>query len=377
MSQKAYNTITLRRLPSGETVNIALSSNRSLTILVSKTTRKQSPVLSNDSPIILTPRVYSTTGNTAELTDIHWTMNDIDVAASLGSIATVNPVTGTLTIHKSPIGVVVQDNALSPVIIKFSATAKINGHNYKVEKLTSLDFPEVSENSYWGSIEASNGTTLDDDNKSTTLTPRLYLNTELVTDYTVKWFKTGGNADGTDQELKTSEPNKWTLTGKTLTVYRDGVDSAAHFECHFYTQADGEVEAEGVAIIDIADSIQVILSGDTYISENDDAKITIRAVDTKTQADYHITKDDVRVVVTDSLRQRTYNAAYYSLTSDGSGTALFAMNERYWRVPYSDFQKVNEWAVVGKTSAADTLTSSLTDATRCEIILLVEVTLNI
>ena len=60
MSQTAYQTVTLRRLPSGDTIQISISTKQSLTILVNKDSKVQTPQLSAQNPFILTPKVYGT-----------------------------------------------------------------------------------------------------------------------------------------------------------------------------------------------------------------------------------------------------------------------------------------------------------------------------
>lgn len=367
MSQTAYQTVTLRRLPSGDTIQISISTKQSLTILVNKDSKVQTPQLSAQNPFILTPKVYGTSGTVAIISEAKWTMDGKDIPST---IATWNNL-GELTIFASPI----DTSNVHPFNLTFKAKATLNGHIYDVEKSTNLNCVEVSENSYWGAIEASNGTTLDENNAQTELVPHLYLGNNEVdkSKYTVKWYKTKA---GGDEAITASQKDYWTLSSNgTLTVMRDGVEGAAHFEAHFYIGGQ-EVEAEGVALVDVADVFQIDVQGDTYASENGEITLTVKGYNSKTGAKIPITS--ISLVATDSIRERTYNDAYKgSVTINTDKTATIKVQERYWRVPWGDQQVIGQWCICGDSAADDKYTTNISEATKCEMILLIGATAEI
>jgi len=357
MSQQAFTTVTLRRLPQGETLQITISGNKSLNILKDKDSGAETPALSSQNPLVLTPKVYGTSGTQADISEASWKMDGAAVPSAVGSYTNQ----GVLTITSSPIGKV--GTSVHPITLLFKAKATLNGHVYDVEKTLVLNCAETSANSYWGAIEASAGTTLDETTGQTVLTPQLYLGTAKVDEskYSVKWYKTAVGSDTLVADTK------------TLTVTRSMVDTSAHFEAHFYV-GDSEVEAEGVSIIDMTDELQLSVEGDTYAQDNGSVSVKVRAYSKKTGAKLNISS--VEVVASDTIRQRTYHQDYVS-KSIADGIATVTMQEQYWRVPYADQQVKGEWAICGDTASADTKTTNISKATKCEVTLLLGVSVNL
>lgn len=198
---------------------------------------------------------------------------------------------------------------LDPDTFTCKATISVNGVEYKLERAISATLLPLSSNGYVVTVSGSNGTALDSDTTSTTLTATVYYGGEESGSLTYQWYK-GGTAISS-------------ATSKSLAVSRDDVDWEQLYRVVVKDTNGNTVGIGGIQVTDQADNyaLQASISGE--ISSSTPATVKMQLRQRKSAAD----------AWTDLGVAATYKAAVYdvadtdtkdltsgTLGSDGSGS---------------------------------------------------------
>ena len=367
--EKVTGSVSIHRLRTGETVQLYLSADRGLYQLVSGNVAtpdwtSNSPTITPEIPNqkILHPAWYKDGQIIAGWYKEGNTWKEKATAAGYSFIYT-DQKQGALTITKSP----VDFSALRNINYTFRCEVSVNGGTpQSIERTIMVTVHNGGENSYWGNINAPrtvlSGTSGDE--YSTTLTPVLYLGSEVITNFDVIWKRTSDNVTITNA----STIEGLQLSGKNLIVNRKGVNGAAHFTCTFLVGGT-EVEAEGIQIADKSDNYYINLDGanDVYVG----GKVDITPTLVETENGTAVAVKEWQCVVTDSVRINKYPASMYTFNSK---SGVFSMNESNMYVPNvaSATMATQPWLKTdvlqsdGKTYK-DVPVNSQSDATPCDI----------
>lgn len=297
----------------------------------------------------------------------------------------LNSSTGALTFTASP----VDRDEIRNIIYTFKCDVNVGGKVETIERSISVLVHEGGENSYWGQIDAPRGTVLGEviegngstsTNSFVTLKASLWCGATSIdkSQFTVEWYKTAGyfnSSTGQYEDMKISDTtNTYALqdNGKTLVVYRDGVDSMAHFECRFFCNGV-HVETEGIQVVDNADMYFISVSGDKNVYTDSNTQVQLVAGVYKHGNNTLVSASSWNAVVTDSERMGEYentdDHTFYQITRQSDGTGLFKMNESNMLVPNTGSDKaVKPWIICGASQAQDTSTATASQATKCDVV---------
>jgi len=342
MSNNVLGIVSIHRLRTGATVQLYLSSDKGLYQNVAGKNIVPNWSESSNQPTI-TPHI---TGVDARaISDRKW-YNENGTEVTTDSIHQVNSATGTLKFVNTPVRTPYHN-----LTYTFKCKITQGGTPSIIERSIMVMVNEGGENSYWGNINAPEGTVMGEilsgstttEKKTVTLTPTLWSGANAVSDadYTVKWYKTAGtkkeNGSYEDLEITQGANNSdgetiYALSGKSLIVGRDAVDGMAHFECRFFVGGNF-VEAEGIQIADNADEYFIVIDGDknVYTDQGGTAKLTAGVYKHKTN-DF-VACNTWDAVVTDSVRMNEYVKGTHYTIQPSSGKGLFTMNESNMYVP--------------------------------------------
>lgn len=380
-NQKVQGLVTIHRLRTGKTVQLYLDVKGGLYQAVSLSGVCTPDWTVESNRPVITPAV---TG--AQMSNPRW-YKDMPANTPVSGRSAYQVTSGTdynidsagkLKFLKSP----VDRNNIHNITYTFICDVSTGGTTEEVQRTIQVICRQGGENSYWGQIMAPEGTTLGRvlnaqselvDRNSTTLTPALVQGTGDVTNFTVKWYKSGAGAGGTDVEIKdNTSVTGCTLSGKNLIVGRDAVDSMAHFECHFYVN-NVLVEAEGIQIADNADEYFINVSGDKNVYTDSNGTVRLVAALYKAGDNSFVQCDTWKAVVSDSERMNEYDLADYHIeTGSASGEehrGVFTMSEAKMYVPNTGDKKEagKPWLKCGDSAAQDVAVSDIKQATPCDV----------
>ena len=224
------NSLTVKRLRSGDTFFISIGSSQPLFQAVDPDTGSLTPDWTvPDNQPVLTPQVTSARGNTVTLGAHQWKYNTSALnfnGAVSGDWRTdstgkfqMNTVTGALRIIAN---LASKDNQASDTLT-YSCTASSGGVDYQLTKSIDIQIQPMGSSSYIGTINATSEQ-LTENVKSTAVMTKLYLGGTEQTGYVVKWYK--------DDTLWSDK------SGATITVTRSDVDGTQLIIAEFYKSAD-------------------------------------------------------------------------------------------------------------------------------------------
>lgn len=138
-------------------------------------------------------------------------------------------------------------------IIRCSLTATINGSELDVYGTISVNKEISSISAYLGEIASDNGAAFSDVITSLNLTANLRLGGQLVSDYTVEWYRVvPSDDDGTPDGLESLGK-----TGKTITVTKDEVNLREVILARFKVGSSTQYE-DTVTLVDLSDPYEIV-----------------------------------------------------------------------------------------------------------------------
>lgn len=289
MQQTAVGSITIKRLRTGDSLQLTLSCPKSLFQIVDDNGNNPTPdwtTVANQPTI--TPIITSLRKQKITLVSCKWSLDGNEVA-SISSSGQTQVVTGyaiTPVSTSNPFGnLTIKTNMPSSAgaythVLTYEASV-LTGNNTTPDTITlskDIEVRRLSSSAYWGQIQSSNGDVLgieDSSGKqieSTTLVPHLYQGqTEMTSGFTVQWYKVqgGGSPDYNNDPpiTATNSGEDVYLNGTNLVVKRAGVNGMAYFICRFFVSGS-DVESAGIAIKDNADTFMIVISGDSQVDAN-------------------------------------------------------------------------------------------------------------
>lgn len=359
------SSITIKRLRNGDSLQMTLSSNKSLLQIFSANTNAFTPdwTVAANQPV-LTAQVRSILGNAVSIVAAKWTIGSANslllykagYASSVGASGTsaVNSATkgvyqaalstsgsgnSTLRIAGRPIS----DTSLAAnVTITCSLYVSINGNEpVEVSKSVEIEYRSLASGGYKGWISASFngndvGLVLTDDIPSLTLEPHLSdVDGELDSSkFSVVWYK---EVAGEDSPLTSNAT--YTKTGNKLVVKRENVDGKAVFYCKFtLTGSSSDCEADYVEIVDDTDDYQIVLNpASPQVGLNQDIVITPHIYNVRTGT----------LVNAKSWTVEVKNSETMAVVSTGfsvnSNTGVFTMNEANMYYNGQEYDPVVTW----------------------------------
>lgn len=249
----AQNSITVKRLRSGDTLFITIENNGiPLFQSVDPVTGSVSPSWTvPDNQPVLTPKVTSARGNTVTLSSHQWKYNDNALNFN-GAVSEdwrtdstgrfqLNTTTGALRIIAD---LASKENAAADTLT-YSGTATSGGVDYPLSKSVDVQIQNVGASSYFGTINAASEQ-LSESVASTTVTTQLFLGGTKQTEYAVKWYK--------DDTLWSDKGN-----AASITVNRGDIDGTQLIIAEFYKSASDTtpIFRAGIRIIDTLDDYHV------------------------------------------------------------------------------------------------------------------------
>lgn len=250
----AQNTITIKRLRSSDSLSLSFDSN-SVPLFqgVDEKTGTVSPDWTNtDNQPIRTPKVISARGLGVTLSAHTWTYNGLTLnfnGATDGDWITDS--TGKFMMNSSTGAIKIIANLASTTNIAndtlvYSCTATVAGVEYSLTKELPITIQSVGSNSYYLAILATTEQ-LTSSVTSCTLSTKLYVSGNEVSDYYIKWYK---------------DDTAWTDKNgsKSIAVTRDDVDGAQLFIAEVFKSSNSlqVIARSGIRIIDTADEFQVV-----------------------------------------------------------------------------------------------------------------------
>lgn len=287
MSLSAQNSITVKRLRTGDTLFLTIENNgvplyQAVDSVTGVVTPSWGTGDGQQTPI-LTPKVTSALGNVVTLSGHSWSYNGTALTFS-GEVVTIGGVsyakaaenaslamnadTGALAVVGDLAGL---DNMASDTLV-YEGTATCAGVEYQMTRSVDIQIQDGGASAYYGTINASTEQ-LTASVTTSSLATHLYLGGTEVTGYAVKWYK--------DDELMSDK------SGPTITVGKSDVDGTQLFVAEFYKTAEdtNPVFRAGVRIIDTNDDYQVQhryvnVASDGTVSQSSSASPARREVDT-------------------------------------------------------------------------------------------------
>lgn len=319
---EVQGSILLRKLRTGQTAQVSISTTKQLFQLYSTTESGTTCVPDfGDNNVKCSVNVV---GTGVEVVSVEWRINGTAATAISGCSVSSNVLTiatnlaallgytsGTLTAN-----VTLRDTA--------SQTETV------VTKTEPIRIQQATSSGYIVMIDATQ--TWVDGSHNATLTATVYNNGSEQTigqgGLTVKWF--AGNATTTNKG-----------TSKTLTVTPDDVNGAQLFVCRAYSGGD-EVDAEGVTVIDNSDEYHIACDATQYTSSTDTTGST---------------QGNVTSVNVDDGTYST-KAAFKVLDTNGNEVTATGWK---CRKMHADTMKYISGSSASATSTADTDTDNATD----------------
>lgn len=381
MANQVSGLVSIHRLRTGSTVQLYLDVTKGLYQMVTGSVITPDWSQTENQPVI-TPNVTGAT-----LSNPRW-YKDMPAGTSTSGRDGYRVVNGSdyrieangrLQFLKSP----VQLNNVHNITYTFICDVTTGGTTEEIQRTIQVLCRQGGENSYWGQILAPQGTTLGQvigsdgrltERTSTELTPKLIQGSSEVSNFNVKWYKTGAGNNGADKEITSNTSiSGCTLSGKKLIVAREAVDSMAHFECHYYVNGV-LVEAEGIQISDNADEFFINVSGDKNVYTGSNVAVKLVAGVYKSADNSFVQCDNWAAVVTDSERMNEYNSDDFSIETGAGSEAhrgVFSMSESKMYVPntsngaYKDTSK--KWLKCGDSASGDVAVANTSEATECDV----------
>ena len=257
MSNNIQGSLTVRRLRSGDSLSLYLSSSVDLYQGVDEGTGTISPdwTVAANQPVI-TPTASSMRGSAVTLSNFVWknggstitfgtASNGWKTSTSPAGVYMLNEATGALKIVKN----LASKTNIANDILTFSCTATVAGVEYAISKDITVRIQTVGASSYAASISATS-IVLDQNTPESTLTVKLQLGTNWLTTFYTKWYKD-------DEFLSTLSSS-----AKTITVDRDDVQGSQLYICECYSDSarTNKVAQHGIVIYDDADEFKIILA---------------------------------------------------------------------------------------------------------------------
>lgn len=254
MSYSAQGNLTIKRLRNGDSLCLTLELNGiPLYQGIDKDTNVATPDWSQaaNQPII-TPKATSVRGNTVTLSNFGWAYNGVALVfngAVSGNWKTDS--TGKFSIETTTGALKIINNLASDIntandSLTFSCQASVGGTEYNLNKSIDVIIQMSGANSYFGSVMASTEQ-LTSSVTTATLTTKLMLSSQDVSEYYVKWYK--------DDTLWSDKNGQ-----KSISVGRGDIDGTQLFIAEFYISSSDSspVFRTGIRVTDTLDEMQVI-----------------------------------------------------------------------------------------------------------------------
>ena len=337
----SYGTVTVRKLRTGDNINISFGVDNGLVIFYKTNPEKIITDWSDaqNRPTI-TPSVTSQRGKNITVGSHLWYINGTLIQFDNNTHKSVAPYANKFQLNESTGALTCLDADLfgSPrlfhnIMLTYKCSVARAGINtpQSVDKSCEIEVIEAGANSYWGGIVTTGSTSLSSDNPSVDLDAVLYYNGSKITDssaYSVVWY-----VNGTAVTSSISGQLVISNDRKKLTVYRDGVNGMAHVVAKFLVNGN-EVEGAGITVRDDSDAIQVIVPDEVYVEEGGTLSIEPRVYNQEQQSYVTATRWDVEIrnnytedVVWDSSDPLTPDPP--AGVTFNSSTGAFTMLEEY------------------------------------------------
>lgn len=280
MKYSAQNSITIKRLRTGDSIYLTLELNgKPLYQAVDEKTGRVMPDWSIDSnrPII-TPKASTTRSSKISLTYHSWTYNGIVlnfngetsgnyILDSTGKFG-LNSLTGALKIFSN----LASSENYANDTLKYDGIAVVEGLEYKLSKTMDIQIQKLGASSYYGFIVADT-MQLDSSVPKATLRTELWLAASPVSSYYVKWYK--------DNQIWTNK-----IGMSTIEVNREDIDGQQLFIAEFYLNSsdDNYVYRAGITVIDTLDEIILapyISSSNKEVDSGMPVEVKARIIKTK------------------------------------------------------------------------------------------------
>lgn len=301
IDQKAVQgSVTLRKMKSGATASISLSSDRQLFQLYMKNTAGGydfAPAWSQsaNAPTIKVNAATSS-GSQIIITDVQWKINGQLVSTFLTSNEyeiTAGP-DFTLKIKANIAGQNRLNFNSGTLLAEITFKDGIDGTPQRVDKTEIIRVQEASESGYTVFLHTNNKDYVDADattpvDRNTTIYAEcLYGLADATDDVTFYWLKSVGEA---------VTPST-TPSGKIYNVTPDDVDGTQLFVCRAFA-GGSEVDAEAILIRDIGDPLQIRASaqqknGSTYSGnvQNNVSTVDVAESNDSTEITFEVVKKD-------------------------------------------------------------------------------------
>lgn len=302
-------SILLRKLKTGQTAQVSISTTRQLFQLYTKTEDETTCVPDwSENNVECSVNVV---GTGVAVSTVTWYINDTPCTSM--SQCTVS--SNVLTIKDNLVETL---NYISGTLKAVVSLKDASGNDVSVTKTEPIRIQQATTNGYIVMIDA-NRTWVDGSNNAT-LTASVYNNMSLQTiggDLAVKWF--AGNAS-TKSVGETS----------TLEVSPSMVNGSQLFVCRAYAK-DTEVDAEGVTIIDNSDEYHISSDVTMYTSSSDASGSTQEnATSVNVGEEYTLAKVAFKVldksgntITASDWKCRKYHADTMKIISGSSSSATY------------------------------------------------------
>ena len=278
----AQGSITVKRLRNGDSLFITIGNNG---IPLYQGVDSESGVVrpnweeAVNQPVLI-PQVTSTRGFSVTLSNHSWEYNGVTLifnGATSGEWTTDSTgkfqmsTNGSLKIIKNLASKI---NIANDSLV-YSCIATIAGVEYPLTKSVDVVIQNIGASSYYGTILATTEQ-LTEEITTTTITTKLYLVAEEVTEYYIKWYK--DNTEWTDKAGQ-----------KQITVGRSDVNGTQLFIAEFYknSQDTDPVYRAGIRIIDTRDDFMVvcdITSVNKEVDSSSPVTVSAKIVNTRTNS---------------------------------------------------------------------------------------------
>ena len=274
MSQSTQGSITIKRLRNGDSLCLTLELNgKPLYQGIDKDTLAVTPDWGSaaNQPII-TPKATSVRGNPVTLSNFGWAHNGVALVfngATSGNWQTdstgkfsLDNLSGALKI----IGNLASETNTANDSLTFTCQASVGGVEYPLTKSIDVIIQLAGASSYFGSVIASTEQ-ITESVPSSTLTTKLMLASQDLSDYYVKWYK--------DDTLWSDKNGQ-----KTITVGRSDIDGTQLFIAEFYKSSSDTtpIFRTGIRVADTLYDMQVICYISSENKEVDTGKpVTVAA----------------------------------------------------------------------------------------------------
>lgn len=357
-------SITIKRLRNGDSLQMTLTSSKSLLQIFSATNNTFTPDWTNSSnQPILTAQVRSILGNAVSIVAVKWTVGGstnirlykAGFASKVGASGDSAATTATSGIYTGALNSTATENTTlriggrpitnsslaANVTITCTLYVSINGNEpVEVSKSVEIEYRSLATGGYKGWITATYGgkdvgMILDDDIPSLALEPHLSdVNGEMdASKFNVEWFK---EVAGADSPLTNNA--SYTKDGKKLVVTRDHVDGKAVFYCKFKLVGSAtECEADYVEIVDNTDDYNIVLSpASPQVALNETIRITPYLYNVRTGSKITVKKWTVEVKNGETMKEVTSG-----WSADANG--VFTMNESAMYDGGAEYDPVVTW----------------------------------